>query len=83
MFFNTGISFPVTFDRAEVEGTEVRFELPNYKTLTAFLSYSNMRGVSTSPITGGLFLKGGEVAELREQAVRFPITQDQRTPSHR
>ena len=78
VFFNTGISFPVTFDRAEVEGTEVRFELPNYKTLTAFLSYSNMRGISTSPITGGLFLEGGEVAELREQAVRFPITQDQR-----
>jgi hypothetical protein len=37
-----------------------------------------MHGTASSPVTGGLFLEGGETEELRDQVQRFPITQDQR-----
>ena len=78
VFLNTGLSFPITFDSARVEGTEVRLELPRYKGLTSFVSYSNMLGTANSPVTGGLFVQGGEAVELRDVAVQFPISQDQR-----
>ena len=78
VFLNTGIGFPISFDGARVEGTEVRLEMPHYRGLSAYLSYSNMLGTATSPITGGLFVAGGEADELRDVALKFPITQDQR-----
>ncbi len=78
VFLNTGIGFPISFDGARIEGTEVRLEMPHYRGLSAYLSYSNMLGTATSPVTGGLFVEGGEATELRDVATRFPITQDQR-----
>ncbi len=78
VFLNTGIGFPISFDGARIEGTEVRLEMPRYRGLSAYLSYSNMLGTATSPVTGGLFIEGGEAEELRDIATRFPITQDQR-----
>jgi outer membrane receptor protein involved in Fe transport len=78
VFLNTGIGFPITFDSARVEGTEVRLELPRYKGLSSFASYSNMLGTANSPVTGWLFVEGGEAVELRDIAQRFPISQDQR-----
>ena len=78
VFFNTGVSFPISFDRAEIEGTEVRIELPRYRQLSSFISYSNLLGRATSPVTGGLFIQGGEAEELRDVVTTFPISQDQR-----
>ncbi len=78
VFLNTGISFPITFDTARIVGTEVRLELPRWRAWTSSVSYSNMRGTTTSPVTGGFFIEGGEADELREIVEHFPITQDQR-----
>ena len=78
VFLNTGLSFPITFDTARIEGTEVRLEMPRWRGLSSFVSYSNMHGTATSPVTGGLFLEGSEADELRDVVERFPITQDQR-----
>ncbi len=78
VFLNTGLSFPITLDTARIEGTEVRLELPNWRRITSFVSYSNMLGRTSSPVTGGLFIAGGEADELRERVQHFPITQDQR-----
>jgi outer membrane receptor protein involved in Fe transport len=78
VFLNTGLSFPITFDKARIEGTEVRLELPNWRGVSSFVSYSNMLGTATSPVTGGLFLHGGEAEELRDVVQTFPISQDQR-----
>ncbi|MDA0207406.1 MAG: TonB-dependent receptor [Acidobacteria bacterium] len=78
VFLNTGLSFPVTWDSARVEGTEVRLEMPRWRSVTSSVSYSNMNGYASSPVTGGLFLRGGEATELRDVATEFPITQDQR-----
>jgi hypothetical protein len=78
VFLNTGLSFPITFDTARVEGTEVRLEMPRWGPVTSFVSYSNMLGYASSPVTGGLFIEGGEAEELRDVVRRFPISQDQR-----
>lgn len=78
VFLNTGLSFPITFESASVEGSEVRVEMPRWRGITAVASYSNMLGLTTSPVTGGLFIEGGEAEELRDVAEEFPISQDQR-----
>ncbi|MEX2263935.1 MAG: TonB-dependent receptor [Bryobacteraceae bacterium] len=78
VFLNTGLSFPITFDTARIQGTEVRLELPRWRRVSSFVSYSNMLGTATSPVTGGLFIQGGEAEELRDVVERFPISQDQR-----
>lgn len=78
VFLNTGLSFPITFDSAKVEGTEVHLELPRWRGISAVASYANMLGFASSPVTGGLFIRGGEASELREVAEVFPISQDQR-----
>lgn len=78
VFLNTGLSFPITFDSAKIEGTEIRFEMPRWKGVSSYVSYSNMLGRTSTPVTGGLFIEGGEARELREVAVEFPISQDQR-----
>jgi hypothetical protein len=78
VFLNTGLSFPITFDTARIQGTEVRLEMPRWGRMSAFVSYSNMLGRASSPVTGGLFVEGGEAEELREETQSFPISQDQR-----
>lgn len=78
VFLNTGLSFPITFDDARVEGTEVRLEMPDWRGIYGALSYANMSGFTTSPVTGGLFIRGGEASELRDVVQEFPISQDQR-----
>ena len=78
VFLNTGLSFPITFDSARIEGTEVRLEMPRWRGFSGWASYSNMLGRASSPVTGGLFIEGGEAEELRDVAEEFSITQDQR-----
>lgn len=78
VFLNTGLSFPITFDSARVQGTEFRLEMPNWRGVSSFVSYSNLIGRVSSPVTGGLFIEGGEAEELRDAAESFPISQDQR-----
>lgn len=78
VFLNTGIGFPITFAQASIEGTEVRLEMPRWGRLSSFASWSNMHGVASSPVTGGLFVEGGEAEDLRDVATELPITQDQR-----
>jgi hypothetical protein len=78
VFLNTGISLPISFHSASIEGTEVSLEMPSYRRLGLYLSYSNMLGTATSPVTGGLFIQGSEAHELRYMTSTFPISQDQR-----
>ncbi|MDX2151194.1 MAG: TonB-dependent receptor [Bryobacteraceae bacterium] len=78
VFLNTGVSFPITFESARVEGTEARVEWLGWRGWSGFASWANMTGTAQSPVTGGLFLEGGEAEELRDVARRFAISQDQR-----
>ncbi len=77
VLLNTGVSFPITFDRARIHGLEARIELPRRGPLSGFLSYSNLTGTGRLPLTGGLFLEA-LTEELLGSTASFPITQDQR-----
>jgi hypothetical protein len=76
LLLNTGVSFPIAFRRGTVHGAEVKLDIPRWRALSGFLSYTWMRGEADLPVTGGLFL--GDERDLAEGAGRFAITQDQR-----
>ena len=77
LLLNTGVSFPIAFDRAAIHGTELKFELPRWRATSASFSYAHMVGFGSLPITGGLLL-GDEAADALTSSERFPISQDQR-----
>jgi outer membrane cobalamin receptor len=77
VLLNTGVSFPIAFDRSRIHGTEAKLELPQWRALSAAVAYSHMRGVAQLPITGGLFLEA-DAEDLLESTDQFPISQDQR-----
>jgi hypothetical protein len=76
LLLNTGVSFPIAFHHADINGAEARIELRQWRRLSASLGYSYLRGVGEFPVTGGLFL-GEDIDEL-ESTEQFPLTQDQR-----
>jgi hypothetical protein len=76
VLLNTGVSFPIAFDRSTIRGAETKFEVPRWRGVSASVSYAWMRGIGTLPITGGLFL-GDESAALPSRGT-FPVSQDQR-----
>ncbi len=77
LLLNTGVSFPISFAKANVHGYEAKLEIPRWGTFSGFLSYSNLNGTGELPVTGGLFL-GDDSAALLQSRDRFPVTQDQR-----
>jgi outer membrane receptor protein involved in Fe transport len=77
VLLNTGVSFPIAFATARIEGTEVKITVPDWGPLSGFASYANMTGTGELPITGGLFLDDEAVA-LQRASGRFPVSQDQR-----
>src|SRR5207244_12643421 len=40
LLLNTGVSFPVAFRRAEIRGTEVKLEVPHWKSASGSISYA-------------------------------------------
>jgi len=77
VLLNTGVSFPIAFERAEIHGTEVKLEVPRWGRWAGALGYSYMRGTGFLPLTGGLFL-GDEAASALTSTGAFPVSQDQR-----
>jgi hypothetical protein len=77
LLLNTGVSFPLTFDRAFIHGFEAKLDFPRWRGFSGFASYSNMTGTGQLPLTGGLFLEE-DSHELLQSDATFPITQDQR-----
>ena len=77
LLLNTGVSFPISFRKAEIQGVEVKMELPDWAGLSGFVSFSNMRGSGYLPVTGGLFL-GDNAGGALTSIDAFPVTQDQR-----
>lgn len=71
---NTTISFPIAFRKALIYGAEAKLDLPEWKKVSGFLSYSYELGNAWNPVTGGLFLG---TANLPKTGF-FPVTQDQR-----
>jgi len=77
LLLNTGVSFPIAFATARIEGEEVRLEVPRWGRFSGSVSYTNQTGTGKGPITGGLFL-GADTASALSDTSRFAISQDQR-----
>lgn len=77
VLLNTGVSFPIAFASARIEGEEVRLDVPKWGRFSGFVSYANQIGTGQGPITGGLFLGADAVSTLSNSS-RFAISQDQR-----
>lgn len=77
VLLNTGVSFPISFAKAEIRGLEVKLSVPRWGRFSGYLSWANSMGVGQYPISGGLFLDNDSAALLTSNE-RFSITQDQR-----
>jgi hypothetical protein len=77
VFLNTGVTFPIAFARAEIEGTEAKIVVPRWGAFSGFASYANQVGTGFLPVNGGLFIGADEASQLAAHG-SFPITQDQR-----
>jgi TonB dependent receptor len=75
---NTGVSYPIAFDKAVIYGAEGKLELVQWGKLTGFVSYSYMVGNAWFPVTGGLFLGDSVGNAETELTGHFPVSQDQR-----
>ncbi len=74
---DTGVSFPISYASAWIQGVEGKLEAPRWGRFSGFVSYANQEGVGQGPITGGLFI-GAEALEDIPDNSRFWVSQDQR-----
>ncbi len=79
-FFNTGIIFPTSLASIRVNGAEGRVAMLPVKGISATLSATHGRAITTPPFTGGLFIGQEAVALL--SAGPFVIDHDQRLSLH-
>ncbi|MBC7927349.1 MAG: TonB-dependent receptor [Bryobacteraceae bacterium] len=77
LLLNTGVSFPISFAQASIQGFEAKLEFSRFGPVSGFVGYTNMIGRGRRPVSGGLFL-GDEAEEALEGNDWFAITQDQR-----
>jgi outer membrane cobalamin receptor len=75
---STAVSFPIAFDKASIYGVESKIEIPHWRGLNGFVSYSYMVGSAYLPVTGGLFLGDDAANALSNLTGRFWVSQDQR-----
>ena len=75
---NTAVSFPIAFNHAIIYGGEGKIELPQWRRLSGFISYSYMVGNAWFPVTGGLFVGDDAVNASTQLSGHFPDSQDQR-----
>jgi hypothetical protein len=77
VLLDTGVSFPIAFDKARIFGEELRLAVTEWRRFSGFLSYSNQSAIAQGPITGGLFLGSDASGALTDNS-KFAVTQDQR-----
>ena len=75
---NTGVSYPIAFDKAVIYGAEAKVSLVRLGRLSGFASCSYMVGNVWFPVTGGLFLGDNAAAATSQTSGHFPASQDQR-----
>ena len=78
LLLNTGVSFPITFARADIYGAEAKVDIPHWGPFSGYASYTNMRGNGYFPVTGGLFIGDDAVQAISAASGVFPVSQDQR-----
>ncbi len=75
---NTGVSYPIAFDKAVIYGAEGKLDLVHWGKLSGYVSYSYMVGNVWFPVTGGLFLGDDASDAVTQLSGHFPDSQDQR-----
>ncbi len=75
---STGISFPISFEKAVLYGAEAKLEVQHWGRFSGFGSYSYIVGNAWYPVTGGLFLGDDATSATTQLTGHFPDTQDQR-----
>ncbi len=75
---NTGVSYPIAFRKAILNGAEGKLELLKAGRFTGYVSYSYIVGNVFAPVTGGLYLGQHAAQALTPLAGNFPDTQHQR-----
>ena len=81
VLLNTGVSFPIALNSADIYGVESQLALPQWGPVTAWVSYSYQVASARLPVVGGLFLGEDAADELNSHA-RVWVTQDQRHTMH-
>jgi len=75
---NTGVSFPIAFRKAIIYGAEARLDVPQWRGLSGFASYSYTVGNAWFPVVGGLFLGQDATNAMTQLSGHLPDSQDQR-----
>lgn len=75
---NTGVSYPIAFNRGVIYGAESKLELIRLHNLSGFVSYSYQVGNVWFPVTGGLFLGDDAAGAVTQVNGHVPDSQDQR-----
>jgi len=75
---STTISFPIAFRKSIIYGLEGKIEVPEWKHISGFASYSYEVGNVWNPVTGGLFLGDDADEAAADLTGHFPDSQDQR-----
>lgn len=75
---NTTIALPISFRKAIIYGFEGKLDLPGWRGLSGFASYSYEVGNVWFPVTGGLFLGDDASAAATQISGHIPNSQDQR-----
>ena len=75
---STAVSFPIAFAKAYIYGAEGKIEIPHWKRISGFVSYSYIVGSAYLPVTGGLFLGSDANDAISRISGRFWDSQDQR-----
>jgi outer membrane receptor protein involved in Fe transport len=75
VFFGTTIVFPNSVARGVARGFDLRLDLPRYRGVSAFASYTHARVEQFGPVNGGLFLEDS-IADIGE-GTRFVPDHDQ------
>jgi len=76
---DTAVSFPIAFRKSDIYGAEGKLDIPHWRRLSGFVSYSYMVGSAYLPVTGGLFLGTDATNALSQTNGRFWVSQDQRS----
>jgi len=76
---DTAVSFPIAFRKSNIYGAEGKVDIPHWRRLSGFVSYSYMVGSAYLPVIGGLFLGTDATNALSQTNGRFWVSQDQRS----
>ena len=75
---STAVSFPIAFRKSIIYGAEGKIELPKWRHVSGFASYSYQVGNAWFPVTGGLFLGDEAISAQTRISGHTPDSQDQR-----